>query len=77
MDSRYFTVALGHKFEGHVGPTSGLVQLRPGDTLTVQFDFLRTNCEATDTQRMVKVVDNTGGRRLTYKPLTARDVSSN
>jgi len=36
-----------------------------------QFDFLRTNCEDTDTERMRKVVNNTGGRRLTYKPLIA------
>jgi transposase-like protein len=35
-----------------------------------QFDFLRTNCEDTDTERMRKVVDNSGGRRLSYKPLT-------
>jgi transposase-like protein len=36
-----------------------------------QFDFLRSNCKDTDTQRMLKVVDNAAGRRLTYKPLTS------
>lgn len=35
-----------------------------------QFDFLRSNCKDTDTQRMLTVVDNAAGRRLTYKPLT-------
>jgi transposase-like protein len=35
-----------------------------------QFDFLRSNCKDTDTQRMLKVIDKAAGRRLTYKPLT-------
>jgi|SRR5665213_676290 len=35
-----------------------------------QFDFLRTNCEDSDTERMRKVIDNAAGRRLTYRPLT-------
>ena len=35
-----------------------------------QFDFLRSQCKDTDTQRMLTVVDNAAGRRLTYKPLT-------
>jgi transposase-like protein len=34
-----------------------------------QFDFLRSHHKDTDTQRMLTVVDNTAGRRLTYKPL--------
>jgi len=36
-----------------------------------QFDFLRINCEDSDTERVRKVIDNTAGRRLSYKPLTA------
>jgi transposase-like protein len=41
------------------------------DRYLAQFDFLFTYCKETDTERMLKVIDRTGGRRLTYKPLTA------
>jgi len=34
-----------------------------------QFDFLYTQCRATDSERMRLVLGNVGGRRLTYKPL--------
>lgn len=36
-----------------------------------QFDFLRTFCTCTDSERMRIVIDRAGGRRLSYKPLTA------
>ena len=36
------------------------------------FDFMYTYCKDTDTERMNKVIDRTGGRRLTYKPLTTK-----
>lgn len=36
-----------------------------------QFDFLYTHCKATDSDRMRLLLDNVGGRRLTYKPLIA------
>lgn len=40
------------------------------DRYLAQFDFLYTNCKATDTDRMKMVLGQVGGRRLTYKPLT-------
>lgn len=38
-----------------------------------QFDWLYTNCRATDSQRMRRLIEQAGGRRLTYKPLTGQD----
>ena len=35
-----------------------------------EFDFRYSHCKETDADRMRRVVDNAGGRRLTYKPLT-------
>ena len=35
-----------------------------------QFDFLATHHQASDTERMRILIGRTGGRRLTYKPLT-------
>jgi transposase-like protein len=35
-----------------------------------QFDFLRTWCETDDSDRMRGLLNQVGGRRLTYKPLT-------
>jgi hypothetical protein len=40
-----------------------------------QFDFMYTHCRATDSQRMVRLIDQVAGRRLTYKPLTGRGLS--
>ncbi|MBV9872390.1 MAG: IS1595 family transposase [Frankiaceae bacterium] len=37
-----------------------------------QFDFMYTNCKATDSERMVRLIDNVAGRRLSYKPLTGQ-----
>lgn len=37
-----------------------------------QFDFMRTWAEATDSERMRAVVDRSGGRRLSYRPLTGQ-----
>ena len=34
------------------------------------FDFMYTHCKATDTARMRTLIEQAGGRRLTYKPLT-------
>jgi hypothetical protein len=36
-----------------------------------QFDWLYTNCKATDSERMRSLIENVEGRRLAYKPLTA------
>ena len=36
-----------------------------------QFDFMYTHCDDTDSQRMRTLLRRVGGRRLTYKPLTA------
>jgi transposase-like protein len=36
-----------------------------------QFDFMYSNCRATDSDRMRILIYQTTGRRLTYKPLTA------
>jgi transposase-like protein len=33
------------------------------------FDFMYTYCRQSDSQRMRHIMDNSGGRRLTYKPL--------
>ena len=38
-----------------------------------EFDFRATTHDATDSQRMRTLMDRTGGRRLTYKPLTGDD----
>lgn len=35
-----------------------------------QFDFMRTWCETDDSDRMRGLLNQVGGRRLTYKPLT-------
>ncbi|MDQ1748169.1 MAG: hypothetical protein QOD07_2432 [Frankiaceae bacterium] len=35
------------------------------------FDFLYTHCRASDSERMIGLLQRVGGRRLTYKPLTA------
>lgn len=37
-----------------------------------QFDWLYTNCHATDSARLRTLVGNVGGRRLTYRPLVTR-----
>ena len=37
-----------------------------------QFDFMYSNCKATDSARMREVISRSGARRLTYKPLTER-----
>jgi transposase-like protein len=37
-----------------------------------QFDFMYTHCKDTDSQRMVRLIGNTAGRRLSYKPLTGQ-----
>ncbi len=42
------------------------------DRYLVQFDWLYSNCRATDSQRMRLLLSSVEGRRLTYKPLTAR-----
>ena len=34
-----------------------------------EFDFRYSTCKDTDTMRLQKMVDQTAGRRLTYKPL--------
>jgi len=36
------------------------------------FDFLYSNCRASDTVRMERLLGQTAGRRLTYKPLTGK-----
>jgi hypothetical protein len=36
-----------------------------------QFDFLYTLCKLSDSLRMMAVIRQAGGRRLTYKPLTS------
>ena len=42
------------------------------DRYLAQFDWLYTHCKASDSVRMRTLIDGTAGRRLTYKPLTAR-----
>ncbi len=42
------------------------------DRYLAQFDFMYTHCRDTDSQRMVRLIDNVAGRRLSYKPLTGR-----
>lgn len=42
------------------------------DRYLAQFDFMASNCKATDSERMRKVLDRVEGRRLTYKPLAGR-----
>ncbi len=37
-----------------------------------QFSWLYTNCKATDSDRMRKLLGNVQGRRLTYKPMVAK-----
>jgi len=37
-----------------------------------QFDFMYTHCKATDSERMVRLIDNVAGRRLSYRPLTGQ-----
>ena len=37
-----------------------------------EFDFMRTWCETSDSDRLRGLVGQTGGRRLTYKPLTGQ-----
>lgn len=37
-----------------------------------QFDFMCSHCRETDSARMRRLIGNVEGRRLTYKPLTAR-----
>ena len=32
-----------------------------------EFDFRYTTCKDTDTERMTQIVEQTGGRRLTYQ----------
>jgi transposase-like protein len=39
------------------------------DRYLTQFNFLYTNCKATDTERMRSVIDNAYGHRLSYKAL--------
>ena len=41
------------------------------DRYLAQFDWLYTNCKATDSERMRLLLGSVEGRRLTYKPLTA------
>jgi transposase-like protein len=36
-----------------------------------EFDYRFSTRESTDTARMIRLVEQTGGRRLTYRPLTA------
>jgi ISXO2-like transposase domain len=36
-----------------------------------QFDFMYSLCKQTDSSRMCALIRQTGGRRLTYKPLTS------
>jgi len=40
------------------------------DRYLAQFDWLYSNCKATDTTRMRRLIDHVDGRRLSYKPLT-------
>jgi transposase-like protein len=40
------------------------------DRYLAHFDFMYTHCKATDSQRMVRLIENTAGRRLSYRPLT-------
>ena len=37
-----------------------------------EFDFRYSTCKMTDGDRLQKMVDQTAGRRLTYKPITDR-----
>lgn len=39
------------------------------DRYLANFDFMYTYCRQSDSQRMRKVIDGAGGRRLTYRPL--------
>jgi transposase-like protein len=41
------------------------------DRYLAQFDFLYTLCKLSDSLRMMAVIRQAGGRRLTYKPLTS------
>ncbi len=36
-----------------------------------QFDFMYSHCRRSDTARMRRLLGQTAGRRLTYKPLTS------
>jgi hypothetical protein len=39
-----------------------------------QFDFLYSLCKRTDSARMRALINQVGGRRLTYKPLTGESL---
>ena len=41
-----------------------------------QLDFMYSMCKQTDSARMHAVMDRAGGRRRTYKPLTAKQASA-
>ncbi len=39
------------------------------DRYLANFDFMYTYCRQSDSQRMQRVIERAGGRRLTYRPL--------